>query len=95
MKRVMAKLGSILAGMAARPLSVGLLLTIVFWIFLGNFVVAAFAGLLVSFFISAAFSVWKLNRKEKEGSLGSSTDSSTDTSDSLTDSSGSSSDSSI
>lgn len=49
--------------MAARPLSTGLLLTVVFWIWLGNFVVAACAGLLVSFFISAVVSVWKLNRQ--------------------------------
>lgn len=65
-KSVLSKLGNILSGMGARPLSVGLLLTIVFWIFLGNFVVAAFAGLLVSFFISAVVSIWKLNRRSRD-----------------------------
>jgi len=62
-KGVLSKLGNIVSAMGARPLSVGLLLTVIFWILLGNFVVAAFAGLLVSFFIAAAVSVWKLNRK--------------------------------
>lgn len=64
-KGVLSKLGNIVSAIGARPLSVGLLLTIVFWICLGNFVVAAFAGLLVSFFISAAVSAWKLNRRSR------------------------------
>ncbi|MHC8943659.1 hypothetical protein [Advenella incenata] len=55
-----------MSALGARPLSVGLLLTVIFWILLGNFVVAAFAGLLVSFFIAAAVSVWKLNRRSRD-----------------------------
>lgn len=66
MKGVLSKLGNILSGMGARPLTVGLLLTIVFWIFLGNFVVAGIAGLLISFFISALVSIWKLNRRSRD-----------------------------
>jgi len=70
LKGLLSKLGGIVSAMAARPLSTGLLLTVVFWIGLGNFVVAACAGLLVSFFISAVVSVWKLNRQSaREGNL--------------------------
>lgn len=66
MKGVLSKLGNIVSALGARPLSVGLLLTVIFWILLGNFVVAAFAGLLVSFFIAAVVSVWKLNRRSRD-----------------------------
>ncbi|HLU03040.1 MAG TPA: hypothetical protein VKZ94_09770 [Advenella sp.] len=66
MKDVLSKLGTIVSALGARPLSVGLLLTVIFWIWLGNVVVAAFAGLLVSFFIAAAVSVWKLNRRPRD-----------------------------
>lgn len=65
-KGVLSKLENFISALGARPFALGMLLSVIFWIFLGNFVVAACAGLLVSFFIAAAVSVWKLNRRPRD-----------------------------
>lgn len=66
MKGVFGRLGRCLSGVAARPLSTAFVLTILLWFWLHNFLVAAMAGLLLAFFVSALVSVWKLNRKSDE-----------------------------
>ena len=66
MKGVLLKLEKFISALGARPFALGMLLSVIFWIFLGNFVVAACAGLLVSFFIAAAVSGGKLNRRPRD-----------------------------
>lgn len=52
--------------LARKPLLLSFLLSLPLWIVFDNYIVAASVGLLVGFFITMCFSLWKLNRKPKQ-----------------------------